>query len=362
MSLLSRPVVADSLARVFAATVNPAPKPAVRFTEIPGRTSEVSIPTRYGPAAATLYHPPNDVERPPVYLNIHGGGFVRRAPRTGRSVVPLPRRPRRRRRRQSGLRTGAHVPISRCATTDLRHRLLGCRRRPGMGRCPAVRRRAERGRQPGRRGCPSGAGEWRSGHRVAGAALRAAGLGDSYPGQAVDHRCASGDEALDGRGVRHRLHPRPASRQDRLASPARDDQARLTGIAPALVITAEHDRLRDEARRYAEKLDCRRGVGRVLRGARRRPRLQHHELRNRHHPRDLRQDLRPRPPRHRERRVVRRAHPAIARRRDVDRDDSREITDSGRNSVVTGATDVPMTTPVAGPTGVATDTASPGSP
>ncbi len=77
MSLLSRPVVADSLARVFAAAVNPAPKPAVRFTEIPGRTSEVSIPTRYGAVAATIYHPPNDGgRRPPVYLNIHGGGFV----------------------------------------------------------------------------------------------------------------------------------------------------------------------------------------------------------------------------------------------------------------------------------------------
>lgn len=55
-------------------------------------------------------------------------------------------------------------------------------------------------------------------------------------------------------------------------------------------------------------------------------------------------------------------HTVIARRRDVDRADTRELTDSGRNTVVAGATGVPMTTPVAGPFGVATDTAWPGSP
>jgi len=40
MSLLSRQIVADTLARLFASAVNPAPKPAVRFPEIDGRTSD----------------------------------------------------------------------------------------------------------------------------------------------------------------------------------------------------------------------------------------------------------------------------------------------------------------------------------
>jgi acetyl esterase/lipase len=50
--------------------------------------------------------------------------------------------------------------------------------------------------------------------------------------------------------------PRPAQRRDRLASPAwAANGDGIGGIAPALVVTAEYDRLRGEAQRYAEKLD-----------------------------------------------------------------------------------------------------------
>src|SRR5690349_5407450 len=76
MSLLSRPLIADALARVFAAAVNPAPKAAVRFPEITGRTSQITIPTRYAPTPATVYHPSPGTEPPAVYVNVHGGGFV----------------------------------------------------------------------------------------------------------------------------------------------------------------------------------------------------------------------------------------------------------------------------------------------
>jgi acetyl esterase/lipase len=35
------------------------------------------VPTRHGEVTATIYHPPLDAEAtPPVYLNVHGGGFV----------------------------------------------------------------------------------------------------------------------------------------------------------------------------------------------------------------------------------------------------------------------------------------------
>ena len=69
-------LIADSLARLFAAVVNAEPKPAVRFPEIAGRTTGVSIPTRHGQTAATIYRPAVLRQRPAVYVNVHGGGFV----------------------------------------------------------------------------------------------------------------------------------------------------------------------------------------------------------------------------------------------------------------------------------------------
>ena len=51
--------------------------------------------------------------------------------------------------------------------------------------------------------------------------------------------------------------PDRAERRHRFVSPAWGDNADgIAGIAPALVITAEFDRLRDEAKRYADKLEA----------------------------------------------------------------------------------------------------------
>jgi acetyl esterase/lipase len=51
--------------------------------------------------------------------------------------------------------------------------------------------------------------------------------------------------------------PDRAQRRHRFASPAWETNADdIAGIAPALVVTAEFDRLRREARRYADKLEA----------------------------------------------------------------------------------------------------------
>src|SRR5262245_52319515 len=80
MSILSRRPVADIVARIFAAKINSAIHPdreaGVRFPEIVGRTTDISIDTRHGPAAATIYHPQSPTGTPGVYVNAHGGGFV----------------------------------------------------------------------------------------------------------------------------------------------------------------------------------------------------------------------------------------------------------------------------------------------
>lgn len=254
-SFLSHPVVADMAARLFSATVNPAPKPAVRFSEIPGRTSAVTIPTRYGSVAATIYHPTDDVQRPPVYVNIHGGGFVVGHPEQDDPWCRY---------------LAAHAGV---IVINPEYVLAPAYRFPAAPHqiydivCWAAD--PSRGEWDGSRLCVGGQS---AGGNLAAAAARQA-LENEGPHIALqmlfyapldlvtptrDKPSTIGAKAVMKPwmgavfdtayipDVELRCHP--------LASPARDD-ADLTGIASALVVTAEHDRLRDEARRYAESLD-----------------------------------------------------------------------------------------------------------
>ena len=76
MSILSWQPAADVLARLFARFVDPAPRPAVRFPDIVGDVRTDVVATRHGPAPVTIYRPPATDDRPGVYVNVHGGGFV----------------------------------------------------------------------------------------------------------------------------------------------------------------------------------------------------------------------------------------------------------------------------------------------
>ncbi|MDF2826148.1 MAG: carboxylesterase [Mycobacterium sp.] len=71
------PVLADNISRLFAATIKPDPNPGVQFPGIVGRTRLITIPTRFGDTPATVYLPePTPGGKPGVYVNVHGGGFV----------------------------------------------------------------------------------------------------------------------------------------------------------------------------------------------------------------------------------------------------------------------------------------------
>ena len=256
MSLLSTPLIADTLARVFSATVNPAPKDAVRFPDIIGHTSEITIPTRYGPTPATVYHPPPGAGRPGAYVNVHGGGFV-----VGHREQDDPWC------RYLAANSGA-VVINTDYVLAPRHRFPAA---PNQV-YDIVRWATDPARVwDGTRVCIGGQS---AGGSLSAAAARLA-LENGGPAIALqvlhyapldlvtptrEKPSPVGAHAVMkpwmGEVFDTAYIPDPAQRRDRLVSPAcADDAADLTGIAPALIVTAEHDRLRNEARRYAARLD-----------------------------------------------------------------------------------------------------------
>ncbi|MGW0157710.1 alpha/beta hydrolase [Mycobacterium sp. NPDC003323] len=255
MSVLSTPVVADTLARLFSRVVNPTPKSGVRFSEIPADTAEVGIPTRHGDTAATVYRPAGDPDG--VYLNIHGGGFV-----VGHREQDDPW--------CRFLAARANVVV---VNTDY---LLAPEHRfptPVEQLYDVLTWTAAPQRDwPGDRLCLGGQS---AGGNLSAAVSRLA-LTEGGPGIALqvlhyaplDLMTATANKRspLGGKAVMKpwmgevfdtAYIPQRQHRRDPLASPAWGDNADgIAGIAPALVITAEYDRLRDEAAGYAKSLDA----------------------------------------------------------------------------------------------------------
>lgn len=257
MSILSLPPVAGVLARLFAGVVNPAPKAAVRFPEVPGRTSSATVLTRHGPVPATVYHPPADPPSPAVYVNAHGGGFVVGHPEQDDPWCRY---------------LAAHADV---VVVNPDYVLAPRRRFPVAAHqiYDIVCWAAEPDREwDGRRLCVGGQS---AGGNLSAAAARLS-LENGGPDIALqvlhyppldlvtaarDKPSAAGSRAVlkpwMGEVFDTAYIPDRAQRRDRLASPAWGDNAdAVAGIAPALIVTAEYDRLRDEARRYAEKLDA----------------------------------------------------------------------------------------------------------
>ncbi|OBJ55659.1 alpha/beta hydrolase [Mycobacterium sp. 1423905.2] len=229
----------------------------MRFPEIEGRTAEVVVPTRHGGTAATLFHPPTNVTKPPVYINVHSGGFVIGQPEQDDPWC-----------RYLAAKAGV-VVINVSYVLAPGHRFPSAAQQIYDIVCWAASAERE---WDGTRLCVGGQS---AGGNLSAAAARLA-LEHRGPQIALqmlhyapldlvtptrDKSSTLGRRAIMkpwmGEIFDTAYAPDPAQRRDRLASPAWGDNADgIAGIAPALIVTAEHDRLRDEGRRYADKLDA----------------------------------------------------------------------------------------------------------
>lgn len=225
----------------------------VAFTEVPATTEEITVPTRHGQLRAIRYSPPSGPASGGVYLNLHGGGFVIRHPEqddalcrfiafhAGVTVINLDYIPAPQSRFPGPVEQAYDVAAWAAAPE-----------RPWDGSRLAI-------------------GGQSAGDALAAAAARLAFEAGTpevalqvlmYPALDLSipaaQKWSPGQEKFlvrMGPVFNSAYCPDVRLRTDRLVSPASDaDTAALVGIAPGLVISAEHDILREEASRYAQRL------------------------------------------------------------------------------------------------------------
>ena len=266
MSLLARPSIAALGAKTLQRlTLLASRRPSgpgsdaashARFPEYPRRVRELTVPTSVAPARATVYLPAPEVSAPPVHVNFHGGGYVM-------SLTELDDPLCRFLAAEAGV---AVVNVDYAVAPQ--HPFPA----PPRQAYEVVRWVAEHAAEQGWDGSRLTVGGQSAGGGLAAAVARQA-LAEGGPSIALqvlhyppldlvtgaaDKRAAVAKpvlrpwmaEVFDTAYV-----PEPKRRADPLVSPAHpSDTADLTGIAPAVVITAEYDLLRAEGERYASRL------------------------------------------------------------------------------------------------------------
>lgn len=257
MSMMSVPFIADTAARILGGLSALAPKTSRRFPQIPAERERLAVPTRHGDVACTLYRPPGGATAAPaVYVNAHGGGFVIRYPEQDDPLC-----------RFIAQRAGVVVlNVDYDVAPDVRFPVP-------VEELYDVVSWASSGERDwdGSRLCVGG--------QSAGGALSAAvarlALENGGPRIALQVLHYAVLDLVSAPGAKRSRAARPVLRpwmgevfhtayvpdpercRDRLASPVWGPNADgLEGIAPALVIAAELDGLRDEAAAYAGKLDA----------------------------------------------------------------------------------------------------------
>jgi acetyl esterase len=266
MSALARPLIADAAARAMQRVLALTLKwhahlpggfsPLTRFPDLPRDTRELTIATSVASAKAVVYLPPDSSTPRPVYVNFHGGGYILPFIELD---DPLCRY----------LAAEANVVVLNVDyAVAPRHRFPA----PPRQAFEIVRWVAAHGADQGWDGTRLVVGGQSAGGGLAAAVARQA-LEEGVPPIALqvlhyapldlatatqDKHSATAKPMLRpwmGEIFNTAYLPNPRQRTDRLASPAgAADTADLTGIAPALVITAEHDLLRAEGASYAERL------------------------------------------------------------------------------------------------------------
>ena len=288
MSVLARPAVADFAAKALQRAVQLGERAVSRrrrrgdestpgrFPQFRWNTRALTIPTSIAPARAVVYLPtaPRDAQerreprpRPEkplaVYVNFHGGGFVMAATEVDDPLC-----------RYLAAEAGV-VVINVDYVVAPQYRFP----EPPHQAFEVVRWVAEHAAEHGWDGSRLCVGGQSAGGALAAAVARQA-LEKGEPAIALQVlHYPPLDLATDAKDKSSVIAkpmlrpwmadvfdnvyvPDPAVRTDRLVSPANPaDTADLTGIAPALVVTAEFDLLRAEGTRYAERLD---GVGALV--------------------------------------------------------------------------------------------------
>ncbi|MFD9429663.1 alpha/beta hydrolase fold domain-containing protein [Streptomyces sp. NPDC060002] len=295
MSILARPAVAAFAAKTMQGLTGLASRRSggpgstadgqARFPEYPRAVRELTVPTSVAPAQVTAYAPPAGTATPaPVHVNFHGGGYVVSMPELDDGLC-----------RWLAAEAGVVVVNVKYVVAP-QHPFPA----PPTQAFEVVRWVAEHGAEQGWDGGRLTVGGQSAGGGLAAAVARQA-LEQGGPAIALqvlhyppldlatsakDKKAAVAKpmlrpwmaEIFDTSYV-----PDPRERAHRFVSPAHaSDTADLTGIAPALVITAEYDLLRNEAVRYAERL----GAAGAL--------VEHHDLAGADHGYDTKDDERAR--------------------------------------------------------------------
>ena len=250
--------------RGAALSAKRASAPAVlRLPEFTADIRTLQVPTVIGDATVTVYRPEGVGDLAPVHLNLHGGGYV-----LDLAVID-----------DAACRALAAQSGSVVLNVDYAVAPQHPFPEPPHQVYEVLRWVAENGQQHGWDGSRLTIGGQSAGGGLAAAAARLALEQGGPPILLQVLHYPPLDLALPASAKHSPLEkpllrpwmgevfdtayvPDVSQRGDRLASPAGvADTADLTGIAPAVVIAADQDILRDEARRYAKRLE---GVGALV--------------------------------------------------------------------------------------------------